>query len=141
MNNADKTARKQQIGRPFKPGESGNPAGRPQGSGNRLSEDFPRVFAQDFEQHRTPVIEKVREERPQDYLRVAASLLPKQMEIETNRSRPVRELTDAELNEEIARIKEIRDNGIEAMIEKILVARGHAALTPMEREQLRPSDE
>jgi hypothetical protein len=39
-------------------------------------------------------------------------------------------------SEEIARIKEIRDNGIEAMIEKILVAREHAALTPEEREQV-----
>jgi hypothetical protein len=50
-----------------------------------------------------------------------------------------RELTDAELNEEIER--KILDNGIEATIEKILVARGHVALTPVEREQLKPSDE
>jgi hypothetical protein len=98
---------------------------------------FLRAFTQDFERHGAAVIEKVREERPQDYLRVAASLLPKQMDIGTNQSRPVPELTDAELNEEIARIKEIRDNGIEATIEKILVARGHAAPTPAEREQIR----
>jgi hypothetical protein len=43
------------------------------------------------------VIEKVCKERPQDYLKVAVALLPKQMEIETNRTRPVRELSDAEL--------------------------------------------
>jgi len=31
---ADSTGHKQQIGRPFEPGESGNPAGRPKGSRN-----------------------------------------------------------------------------------------------------------
>jgi hypothetical protein len=34
---ADKTAPKQQIGVPFKPGESGNLAGRPKGSRNRTT--------------------------------------------------------------------------------------------------------
>jgi hypothetical protein len=28
------------IGRPFKPGQSGNPAGRPKGSRHKLAEDF-----------------------------------------------------------------------------------------------------
>src|SRR5262245_33082869 len=36
---------------PWKPGQSGNPAGRPKGSRNRLSEDFIRAFAEDFEVH------------------------------------------------------------------------------------------
>jgi hypothetical protein len=103
--------------------------GGPKGSRNKLSEDFLQAFAADFEQNGSAVIEKVREERPQDYLRVAASLLPKQMEIETNRTRPLSEYSDAELMEDIA-------NGIEGTIEKILVARGHAALTPVEREQI-----
>jgi hypothetical protein len=134
MINADNTARKQQVGRPFKPSQSGNPAGRPKGSRNKLSEDFLRAFAQDFERHGAAVIEKVREERPQDYLKVAASLLPKQMELEVNRSRPLSEYSDAEL-------MDILENGIEGAIEQILVAREHAALTPVEREQLRLSDE
>ena len=60
-------------------------------------ENFINAFAQDFEQHGATVIEKVRKERPQDYLKVAAVLLPKQMEIETARTRPLSELTDAEL--------------------------------------------
>ncbi|MFP5328870.1 MAG: DUF5681 domain-containing protein [Alphaproteobacteria bacterium] len=34
MSDADNTARKQQVGRPFQPGQSGNPGGRPKGSLN-----------------------------------------------------------------------------------------------------------
>ena len=36
--NTDNTAKKQQIGTPFKPGESGNPDGRPKGSKNYLTQ-------------------------------------------------------------------------------------------------------
>ncbi|HET7447926.1 MAG TPA: DUF5681 domain-containing protein [Methyloceanibacter sp.] len=34
---AEKTEEKQQIGRPFEPGQSGNPAGRPKGSRNKAT--------------------------------------------------------------------------------------------------------
>jgi hypothetical protein len=45
---------------------------------------FIRAFAEDFEQHGTAVIGRVRSERPQDYLKVAASLMPKQVALETD---------------------------------------------------------
>ena len=112
------------------PGQSGNPLGRPKGSRNKLSEDFLNAFAQDFEQHGAAVIEKVRGERPQDYLRVAASLLPKHMEIETNRHRSVGELSDEELTDLVT-------NGIENAVERVLIDRGHAPLSPAELEQVK----
>jgi Family of unknown function (DUF5681) len=34
---AENTAQKQQTGRPFEPGQSGNPAGRPKGSRNKAT--------------------------------------------------------------------------------------------------------
>ena len=34
---AENTAQKQQIGRPFEPGQSGNPSGRPKGSRNKAT--------------------------------------------------------------------------------------------------------
>jgi hypothetical protein len=37
MPTAENTAQKQQIGRPFEPGQSGNPAGRPKGSRNKAT--------------------------------------------------------------------------------------------------------
>ena len=87
------------------------------------------AFAQDFEQHGAEVIEQVRKERPQDYLKVAASLLPKQIETETRRTRPLAELSDAELLGLVA-------EGIEDNVEAVLILRGHAPLTIAEREQL-----
>jgi hypothetical protein len=88
------------------------------------------TFAPDFERHGADVIEKVREERPQDYLKIAASLLPKQMKIEAGRSRPAYELTDEE-------ISAIISNEIDDVIDRILIDRGHAPLNAAEREQVK----
>ena len=37
LGTAENTAQKQQIGRPFEPGQSGNPSGRPKGSRNKAT--------------------------------------------------------------------------------------------------------
>jgi hypothetical protein len=56
-------------------------------------------------------------------LKVAAALLPKQVEIETNRTRPLSELSDAEL------IKLILGGRIDVIVEALLIFRGHAPLS------------
>lgn len=66
---------------PWKPGQSGNPAGRPKGARNKLGEAFLEAMASDFEVNGQEAIERVREERPQDYLKIIASILPRQAEI------------------------------------------------------------
>ena len=65
----------------FKPGKSGNPKGRPLGSRNKLGEDFIAALAADFELHGVAVVQTVRAEKPDQYLKVIASLLPKEVEI------------------------------------------------------------
>jgi hypothetical protein len=68
----------------WKPGQSGNPAGRPKGSRHKLSEEFIRALAEDFENHGKDAIVKMREDRPGDYIRVIASLMPKDLNLNVN---------------------------------------------------------
>lgn len=74
---------KDEFGR-FVPGVSGNPAGKPKGARTKLGEMFLEAMRDDFEVHGVEAITKVREERPQDYLRVIASLMPKDLNLNIN---------------------------------------------------------
>ena len=65
----------------FKPGQSGNPAGRPKGSRNKLSEAFLKALSDDFTEHGAETIVKLREESPKDYIGSVVKLMPKLMEL------------------------------------------------------------
>lgn len=67
-------------GRRFEPG---NP-GRPKGSRNKLGEAFISALADDFDQHGPEVIAQVRLEKPDVYMKVCASILPKELTVTTN---------------------------------------------------------
>lgn len=82
----------------------GNKAGRPKGSRNKLGEDFVAALQKDFEEHGTQVIETVRTEKPDAYLKVIASILPKELNVTTNR---VEEMSDDELAAGIAALQSI----------------------------------
>ena len=78
---ADKAAPKQLEPYCFKPGESGNPKGRPKGARNRLGTQFLEALEADFNQHGAQAIALVREKKPEVYMRVVADLLPKEANI------------------------------------------------------------
>ena len=65
----------------FQPGNNANPRGRPKGSRNKISEEFIAALCDDFEQHGVEVIEAVRTERPADYLKIIASIVPKELNV------------------------------------------------------------
>lgn len=90
----ENTQEKRVIGRPFQPG---NP-GRPKGSKNKLAEAFTQAMHDDFMEHGPIVIATVRAEKPDQYLKVIASLIPKDHNITVNSAD---ELTDAELAERV----------------------------------------
>jgi len=90
--NADETPRQMPEGRRFQPG---NP-GRPKGSRNKLGEAFIAALHDDFEEHGVAAIQQVRAERPHEYLKVVASILPKELKVTTES-----DLTDDQLIERI----------------------------------------
>ncbi len=53
----------------------------------------------DFEEHGVAVIQEVRRDKPHEYLKVVASLLPKELKIER-----VDELSDSELDQRIRQL-------------------------------------
>jgi len=62
----------------FTPGTSGNPAGRPKGSRNKLVEQFLTALADDFETYGGDTIVTLREERPVEYIKCVAQLVPRE---------------------------------------------------------------
>jgi hypothetical protein len=71
----------------WQPGQSGNPKGQPIGSRNKLNEKFILALHDDFAKHGPAVIAEVRETRPEVYLKVIASILPRETRPVPGRSR------------------------------------------------------
>jgi hypothetical protein len=92
------TAAKQLDPYKFKPGESGNPNGRPKGSKHKLAESFLADCLNEWEAHGATAISDMREKNPGDFVKMVASLLPKEMTLNVNSEI---EMTDDELLERI----------------------------------------
>ncbi len=94
----------------FITGNSGG--GRPKGSRNQLGEAFVADLYADWQANGAETIARVREERPQDYLKVVASILPKNVNLNVS---PYEQMTDAELSAALVRytreIDELEKNG------------------------------
>lgn len=84
-------------GRPFKPGQSGNPAGRRPGSRNRLSELLIAAMREDFAEHGPSAIAQLRERDPGSYLAAVRSMIPAHTIAEDADKLPA--LNDAELSD------------------------------------------
>lgn len=80
----------------FKKGQSGNPAGRPKGAKHKLTEAFWTDFAAAWEAHGGPALAHVATNDPSTFVRVAASVMPKEAEV-TLRRVTAKELPDDEL--------------------------------------------
>lgn len=76
----DPTGEKQAESTRFKPGQSGNPAGRPKGSRNRMSEQFLADFAVVWEEQGIEALRKLATDDPAAFVRAAVSLIPKRFE-------------------------------------------------------------
>jgi hypothetical protein len=75
----------------YKPGQGG----RVKGARNKISLKFLEALAADFEQYGEAAIKLVRLEKPAEYVRIVASILPKEFDINETR---LHEIDDATLD-------------------------------------------
>ena len=93
------------------PGESGNPAGRPKGSRNKLGEAFIEDMYVAWQTSGKDVIVKVIEKDPATFLRSMVALMPKEMDVNVNRYEA---MTDDQLKSQfLAAIREARTLGLD----------------------------
>lgn len=83
----DDTGRKQDG--TFAPGHSGNPNGRPKGARAKLSENFCQALLDDFADHGAAAIIAMRTDRPNEYAKMIAGILSKEISGEDGEDIPV----------------------------------------------------
>ena len=105
MSEADNTVQDQSKPCQFKPGQSGNPKGRPKCARSKLSESFLADLHDVFLEKGKAAIEEVCKEKPAEFLRVIAAVLPKQLGAEDD-------------DGNVYGVALITSNAIEAIIER-----------------------
>lgn len=68
----------------FQKGTVPNPNGRPIGSRNHLSEAFLHDFCESWKKNGSAAIEKVLKTSPVDYVKIAAGIIPKDIDLNIN---------------------------------------------------------
>lgn len=87
--------------------------GRPKGARNKLGEAFLADMLADWEVHGIATIQEVRETKPDQYLKVVASILPKELNIKVNE---LDELSDEQLQRQLAAVvAQLADAGFDAL--------------------------
>ncbi len=100
----DSTAAEQLRPFHFKPGQSGNPKGRPKGSRNKLGEDFLTDLLEVWGEKGKACIEATAKDHPEKLVSIVAGILPKELNVNTNAAE---ELSDDDLAAGIASLRAI----------------------------------
>lgn len=88
----------------FLPGNSGF-GGRPKGARSKLTTEFFEDFYAIWQKHGADALKKVAEASPKDFVKAAAILMPKELELKS----PLADLSDAELADLIVAVRTLVD--------------------------------
>jgi hypothetical protein len=92
---------KRDNGGKFLPGNPGKPAG----ARNRLQASFVDAMQKEFDAHGADIIKIVRTEKPTEFLKILAGILPKEMLLTGD---VVEDLSDDELKDAIAALRKLK---------------------------------
>lgn len=106
--------------RPNINGETRNPGGKPKGLRDTISKTFLKALKEDFDEHGVQAIAEMREKDTSSYIKVVASLIPKEMNLNIRES-VFEQLSDDELIALLDAIRRAGNSGdiIEAECEEI----------------------
>jgi hypothetical protein len=92
--------------------EKGHRSPGRKGARNRLSTALLEALAKDFEEHGEEAVRITRVERPAEYLKIVAGIMPKELEITDSR---LKEISDDELDGfiELARQRRLTDRSVD----------------------------
>jgi len=79
--------RLQTAGR-WRPGQSGNPAGRPIGTRNKFSEKFVHDISDAWQRYGDDILDRVAKDEPAKFLDVCARLVPKDVQVSLSARMP-----------------------------------------------------
>ncbi len=92
----------------WKPGQSGNPKGRPKNAKQKLSDSFLADMLEAWEAKGKGAIDKVIEERPHEFLKVVAAIVPKELHVKAG---ALEEITDDELISQLDAVRSLLASG------------------------------
>ena len=101
----------------WKPGQSGNPAGRPKGTKHKIQEAFLEDVLAEWQESGKTAIKEASEKNPLGFCQMVAGLLPKEAKVEMDASDSFvnlwRMVASGELKREILELEAAEDDSLE----------------------------